>query len=386
MAAHGDAARTVAGVAADGTDPRHLLAVLAWTVRPRHTTDGLRRRCREDGISLTDGDAPAALAAAAGQPRADLLAPAAEIAATWRRLGVRVALVGDPGYPPRLAAGWPHLDAPTLLAWRGTPPVDQPAVGVVGARRATGYGQGVAAWLAESVARAGARVVSGGAHGVDAAAHEASLEEPGGTTVVLGCGHAVGYPRDHAREDGLFDRVVAHGGTLVSELLPFQPVHPGTVRARNRIVAGLADVVVVVEGREGSGALLTASAAADRGRTVLAVPGDVRAPGSTAPHQLLAEGAAPCTSPADVLRALGGAPAATPADADTDAAPEAVSPLPADAHRVLAESWPRPVRTDDLARLADLPPGRLLAALTRARVAGVVAESAEGVRLRRPPR
>ncbi|MEX0869263.1 MAG: DNA-processing protein DprA, partial [Nitriliruptoraceae bacterium] len=139
---------------------------------------------------------------------------------------------------------------------------------------------------------AGARVVSGGAVGVDAAAHHASLASPGGTTVVLGCGHQVSYPRPHARTGGLFAQVVASAGTVCSELLPYEPPRPGAVRARNRVVAGLADVVVVVEGGTHSGSLLTASAAAEWGRTVLAVPGDVRAPGSQAPHRLLAEGAA----------------------------------------------------------------------------------------------
>ncbi|HSK23546.1 MAG TPA: DNA-processing protein DprA [Egicoccus sp.] len=383
MSARADAVRTFAGVAADGTDPDLLVAVVCWALLPGRSLDALRRRCRDEAEPC-GGSAAAAVAAAAGDPPADLLAPATDVAAEWHRQGARVALVGDRGSPGRLGEGWPEVDAPILLAWRGTPPVDGPAVAVVGARRATGYGIGVAAWLAESAARAGARVVSGGAVGVDAAAHEAALEEPGGTTVVLGCGHAVAYPRVHARPGGLFDRVVDHGGSIVSELLPHVGVHPGTVRARNRIVAGLADAVVVVEGGEHSGALLTATAAVDRGRSVLAVPGDVRAPGSIAPHRLLAEGAAPCTDPGDLLDVLGTYPSAAgvePAAGDT----ATLGPLPPEAQRELERAWPRPVRVDDLAARASLSPGRLLAALTRARVMGVVAESAEGVRLRHAP-
>ncbi|MEX2504144.1 MAG: DNA-processing protein DprA [Egicoccus sp.] len=384
MSAHRDATRTFAGVAADGTDPDLLLAVTCWAMRPRHTFEALRRRCRDEP-DLQDHEPAAAVAAAAGEPPTDLLGPAAELAVAWRRLGVRVALVGDTAYPDRLGEGWPAVDAPTLLAWRGTPPDDGPAVAVVGARRATGYGVGVAAWLAESAARAGARVVSGGAVGIDAAAHEGALEEPGGTTVVLGCGHAVDYPREHARSGGLFDRVLDHGGSVVSELLPHVGVHPGTVRARNRIVAGLADVVVVVEGGQYSGALLTATAAVDRGRSVLAVPGDVRAPGSVAPHRLLAEGAAPCTAPADLLDVLGSGLAAAPVAEPGPGQAPAVGALPADVQRELERAWPRPLRVDDLAARAALSPGRLLAALTRARVMGVIAESAEGVRLRHAP-
>jgi DNA processing protein len=221
-------------------------------------------------------------------------------------------LVGDPAYPSRLAEGWPDLDAPVLLAWRGEPPSTVgPGVAIVGARNATGYGTAVAELLATAVARAGGRVVSGGAVGIDAAAHAAALGLPGGTTVVLGCGHDVAYPVPHARRGGLFDRVLQDGGTLVSELLPEVTAHPGVIRARNRIVAGLAEVTIVVEGGGRSGALLTASAAADRGREVFAVPGDIMAPGSVAPLRLLAEGARACTGPADVLALM---PAMRPTD------------------------------------------------------------------------
>src|SRR5690606_1664623 len=129
-----------------------------------------------------------------------------------------------------------------------------------------------------------------GAVGIDAAAHRAALESGGTTTVVLGCGHGVPYPRAHAVPGGLFDRVLDTGGALASELLPDEPPRAWQVRARNRLVAALVDVVVVVEGGARSGSLLTATAAADRGVTVMAVPGDVRAPGSVAPHRLLAEG------------------------------------------------------------------------------------------------
>jgi DNA processing protein len=310
-----------------------------------------------------------------------------QVLETWRRDGVRVATVVDDVYPASLAAGWPGTAAPTLLAWRGVAPVpwtEGPAVAIVGARRATGYGTGVAAWLADAVGRAQVRVVSGGALGIDAAAHLAALETPGGTTVVLGCGHAVRYPRPHAGPGGLFDRVLQHGGSLLSELLPHAPAHPGNVRARNRIVAGLVDAVVVVEGGARSGALVTATAAADAGVPVLAVPGDVRAPGSVAPHRLLGEGAAPCTSPADLLEALG----RRSDDAGADrrgAAPAAVSVLPEEVHRVLAAAWPRPVPVDDLAVATGRPAPALLGALTRARIAGETSEDTSGIRLRRAP-
>jgi DNA processing protein len=382
-------ARTVLGaVAAEGTDPDQLAAVLGWVVGPRRSPDALRRRCLEDGH---DHAAPAArLAAAAGRPDTAARRVVEQVTGAWRDLGVRVALVGDPAYPLRLASGWPDTEAPTLLGWRGPPSPDVATVAVVGARRASGYGAGVAAWLAASVARAGIRVVSGGAVGIDAAAHGAALEEEGGTTVVLGCGHGVDYPRPHAAPGGLFERILHGGGTILSELLPWQPPRAGPVRARNRIVAGLSDAVVVVEGGERSGALVTASAAADRGVPVLAVPGDVRAPGSVAPHRLLAEGAAPCTGPADVLEVLHGGRTGPLDDAAAPSAaggPDVAGPagLPVTVHTVLAEAWPRPLRVDDLAARTGYALPSLLAAVTRGRVAGVLAEGVDGVRLRQAP-
>lgn len=381
-------------VAASGTDPDDLAALVAWSARPRHHPDALRRRARDHGDpALTPGVAPpgglgAALARAAGPPTPTTSSAACELLTTWGRSGVRVALIGDPGYPSALAEGWPHLDPPTWLAWRGSLPTDGTAVAIVGARRATGYGTGVAAWLAETVADTGVRVISGGALGIDAAAHEAAMDRPGGTTVVLGCGHAVAYPRPHARPGGLFDRILDEGGGLVSEALPHEPPRAHQIRARNRIVAGLARAVVVVEGGARSGALLTAGAAAERGRTVLAVPGDVRAPGSVAPHRLLAEGAAPCCDPSGLLESLGAVAThttASPSGHDETASSAPASTLPTAAHRLLAASWPRPVRREDLAQQAGLPAGQLLAALTRARINGEVSDSPDGIRLRRAP-
>jgi DNA processing protein len=375
----------VDAVAAEGTSPELLHRVLAWLVRPRRSADGLRRACR-DRDEATPGACLGAVLPATTSSDRDALRP---VLASWRRRGVRAAVVGDPAYPAGLALGWPHTAGTALLAWRGPPPGAGPAVGVVGARRATSYGTGVAAWLAATVARAGGHVVSGGARGVDAAAHEAALDQPGGTTVVLGCGHDVAYPRAHAAPGGLFDRVLEEGGTIASELLPHQPPHAGNVRARNRVVAGLVDALVVVEGGPRSGALVTAGAAADRGTPVLAVPGDVRAAGSAAPHRLLAEGAAPCRGPEDLLQVLGAGAQRPARDAETGGGPSggAVDTwgLPRDVAEILVEAWPRAVRVEELARRTGRSVPRLLGALTQAKVAGVLAESVEGVRLRRSP-
>lgn len=358
-------------VAAEGTDPAQLRTAIALSM-PSGGRTALAAALDGDAGLL---DREAALATL---PRPDEAARAAADGACrrWHELGVRVALRGDPGWPARLDR---LSAAPPWLAWRGPACLpDGTAVAVVGARRATPYGTGVAAWLAEAAADAGVTVVSGGAVGIDAAAHEAAVED--GTTVVLGCGHDQRYPRPHARRGGLFHRVLDGGGAIVSELLPGESARPHNVRARNRIVAALADAVVVVEGRQGSGSLVTAGEAADLGVEVLAVPGDVRASGSAAPHQLLREGAVPCTGPADLLAVL----RATISTSDEQPPPD-LTVLPAPMAAVLAEAWPRPLRTDQVAARADLGIGAVLAAVTRARVAGVVVEGAEGIRLCRSP-
>ncbi len=392
MTSLAELSRAAGPVCAAGTDPDAVAGVLAWACGPRRSLDVLRRRLR-DGHGEEPVPAADALARIA---RSDggLDGPLADVAlrniATWGRLGVRVALVGDPAYPPLLAEGWPELDAPVLIAWRGQPPADAgPGVALVGARNATGYGTSVAELLADAVARAGGRVVSGGAVGIDAAAHAAAIGLPGGTTVVLGCGHAVDYPAAHARAGGLFSRVLADGGTLMSEVLPEVTAHPGVIRARNRIVAGLAVVTVVVEGGSRSGALLTASAAAALGREVLAVPGDILAPGSAAPLRLIGEGARTCTSAADVLAHLpaspGGVAASDGLDGSARTAPAHDAPLfPAPVRAALERAGTRGVSIEDLALAHPGGAGPLLVALTRARLDGELEDVAGGVRLRRP--
>jgi DNA processing protein len=357
-------------VAAPGTDPDRLAALVVALVTDLGALRQHVQATRDRGVV-------AAVRAATAAPAVDLDGAAAAVATDWARLGVHVALAGDPAYPARLRPDDVPA-APLFVAWRGAPPADGPAVAIVGSRRATAYGRGVAAWLAEAVAGAGVRVVSGGAVGIDAAAHAAALDAPGGTTVVLGCGHAVGYPAPHAAPDGLFDRVLAAGGTVLSELLPRATARPQHVRERNRIVAALSDAVVVVEGGGRSGALVTAGVAADLGVPVLAVPGDVQAPGSAAPHRLLAEGAGICTGPTDLLESLGQTATVTPRPAPVTGLPDPVA-------AALVERWPRAIDVDELARLAAIPAGALLAALTRARIAGTVALGPEGVRLRRAP-
>ena len=204
-------------------------------------------------------------------------------------------------YPPFLAA---IHDPPGRLYLRGEGSVEMlsgPAVAVVGTRSCSPYGAQVARRLGRELATAGVTVVSGLARGVDAEAHRGALEAGGPTVAVLGCGIDRDYPRAHA---ALAHRV-SELGLLVSEYEPGVEPAPWRFPARNRIIAGLAGVTVIVEARAKSGALITADFALEDGREVFAVPGEITSALSRGTNELLRLGAAPLIETNDVLAALG---------------------------------------------------------------------------------
>ena len=184
--------------------------------------------------------------------------------------GFRWLARDDPAFPVRLKA---IHDPPLGLFLRGNGSVELLhglTVSIVGARACSSYGEEVATSFARTAARAGVVVVSGMARGVDAAAHRGALDE-GITVAVLGCGIDRDYPSGHA---ALAARI-GERGLVVSEYPPGVEPAPWRFPARNRIVAGLATVTVVVEARDRSGALITADLALEEGREVLAVPGEI---------------------------------------------------------------------------------------------------------------
>jgi DNA processing protein len=200
-----------------------------------------------------------------------------------------------PGFPAALAGIRPRV---AQLWYRGRLPApDQPLLAIVGARAASMAGCRRASALAGAAAVAGFGVVSGGALGIDAAAHVGALDTGGLTFAVLGCGVDVVYPDRHA---ALFADIAATGG-LLSDFPPGTPPRTRQFPSRNRIVAGLARAVLVVEARLGSGALITARLAREIGRLLFAVPGT---PGTDG---LIAAGhARPVSDEAQLLRALRG--------------------------------------------------------------------------------
>lgn len=212
-------------------------------------------------------------------------------------------------------AGWRWLDSaspeyPAALNQTTDPPLGLfvkgrlelgPAVAIVGSRRATPYGIQASRLLAESVGQAGGTVISGMARGVDAAAHEGALSVGGRTWAVWGCGPDKVYPPEHA---GLAEKI-GETGALLTEYLPGSSPRRHHFPERNRIVAGLASVVVVVEAAARSGALSTARQALDEGRDVMAVPGSIFSEVSVGPNGLLRAGAQPVNCAGDLLDALG---------------------------------------------------------------------------------
>jgi DNA processing protein len=173
---------------------------------------------------------------------------------------------------------------------------------MVGSRRADPYGLEMAASTARDLSRAGVCIVSGGAEGIDAAAHEAAIAAGGRTIAVLGTGVDMVYPAAHR---ALFDRILSSGGALVSEYDDGMPAARWTFPRRNRVVSGMSDAVVVVRAGERSGALNTAAWARRQGVPVLAVPGDVREEGSAGTTALLRGGAKVAAGARDVLEAIG---------------------------------------------------------------------------------
>lgn len=337
------------------------------------------------------GDAAAALAALPDVARAagvEDYAPCPEETAraearAAKRIGARMISLGDPGYPGQLAQCG---DAPPVLWVRGnTDLLDRPLVAMVGTRNASSLGARMARQLAEDLSQAGFGVVSGLARGIDALAHKAAL--PGGTIAVMAGGLDVIYPLENTE---LAHDIARRGLCLSEQPFGLEP-RARHFPQRNRIVAGLAKAVIVVEAAARSGSLITARNAADYGREVLAVPGhpmDTRASGC---NHLLRDGATLIRSAADVIEALG--PAKTPA-AQPDlplTAPVAADAIPAPGPerpwreraalnaRILDRLGPAPVAEDQLLRDLKLSAGEAAGELARLELDGRITRQPGGL-------
>jgi DNA processing protein len=280
----------------------------------------------------------------------------------------RFLILGEPDYPPRLAES---SDPPVVLFGRSAAPPgpigSALAIAVVGARQASPYGREAAAKIAGELAASGVVVVSGLARGIDAEAHRATLEAKGRTIAVLGNGIDHDYPPEHAR---LAREIVDGGGAILSEYPPGTPARPSFFPERNRIIAGLACGVLVVEAAERSGSLITARLALEEGREVWAVPGSIFSATSGGTNRLIREGARVATSAADLLLDL-------PAELVRPLLPPA--PSPAEGVGELPHPWlldllsiENPTGTDDIAARGRRPVAEVVAALVECEIGGYV--------------
>ena len=277
-----------------------------------------------------------------------------------------------PAYPDALRE---LPDAPPVLWVRGgadrlTELLDGPGVAVVGSRRPSSYGVEVAEELSRGLSSAGVTVVSGLALGIDAAAHRGALRAPSPRTIaVLGGGADVVYPRLNRR---IYEQI-AEAGVILSESPPGRRPFRWTFPARNRIMAAITAMTLVVEAADPSGSLITAQFAADFGRGVAAVPGRVTAANAAGSNRLLRDGAAVIRSAADALDELfgiGGAARLEAATAETDALD--------DEERAVLDAIERGVDPAAIAIEADLDAARVRVVLGMLEARGAIHRSGIG--------
>jgi DNA processing protein len=283
-----------------------------------------------------------------------------EYIAQAEKNNIRILTWRDPEYPAHLK----EIDQPPpVLYLRGeVTQEDAWAVGIVGTRAVTSYGRQVTEELAGVLAQNGVTVVSGLARGVDALAHTAALKAGGRTIAVLGSGVDKIYPPEHRQ---MAEKITLQGA-VISDYAPGTAPDSANFPPRNRIISGLSMAVVVVEAGDTSGALITAGFAADQGREVFAVPGQVYSPKSKGTNRLLANGARILLQPRDVLEALDltrnverrDVRRAVPSDA-TEAA-------------VLGILANEPAHVDDIRARLGLPIEKISAALTMMELKGMV--------------
>ena len=323
------------------------------------------------GTAALSACAGPGLAAALGRPPTPETRTLLDAILLWQsQPGNTVLALGEPGYPPLLAQ---IPDPPLLLYIRGdVRRLARPALAVVGSRNASAQGQANAHAFARALAGAGLAIVSGLALGIDAAAHEGALGQPGGTVAVVGTGPDIVYP---ARNRALCERILDDGGCIVSEYAVGTPPLPANFPKRNRIISGLSAGVLVVEAAAQSGSLITARQAAEQGRDVFAIPGSIHAALAKGCHVLIREGAKLVDTAHDVLEALAMSPlpalAAGLAVENAPGVPDGCAPL-------LAALGHGPVEPDVLMAAMDASPGEVSGGLLVLELAGLIERLPDG--------
>lgn len=292
------------------------------------------------------------------------------------RAGCTLVSWDDPRFPQLLRA---LPDPPPAFYIRGSLKVlEHPALAVVGSRLSTVYGQNMARELAADAARAGLAVISGLARGIDAAAHRGSLAVQGRAVGILGTGIDVPYPREH---EPLLREIVERGGAILTEFPPGSPPVPRHFPMRNRLIAGLAWGVLVVEATERSGSLITARFAAETGKEVFAVPHNLTNRTGVGPNTLIQKGAKLVQRIEDVLEELPEHEScrlkpATLVQGESNAdGPAGYSEVGAKGRQVLRALSPEEaLGVDALCDATGLPPSEVLVALLELQMAGACVE------------
>lgn len=297
------------------------------------------------------------------------LTKALEVIARCNALGITILSFDDPDYPQRLME---LPDPPAVLYLRGRLPdlSDKLTIAVVGTRNATAYGKMTSHVIAGSLAKVGVVIVSGGAVGIDSLAHTAALEAGGLTVCVLGCG--INFPYLTANRKLRDD--IALRGAVMSEYPPDYPPGKFTFPERNRIIAGLSDGVLVVEAGVKSGSLITARLAAEQGRDVFAVMGNITSPYSQGTNALIKDGAVPVTDYTDIT---GYYPQFSIVGEKSDIVQEVPRhrtdvDLSDDARKVYRCITADPIHIDGIASAAQLPTNVVLQAVTELELEGLI--------------
>jgi len=302
------------------------------------------------------------------------LASAERVLELCAKTGIKTVAIDELSYPDRLKN---IDDPPSVLYYKGNLPVfdAEPAIAVVGSRSHTAYGRLAAERLAYEIAAGGGYVVSGMARGIDSAAHRGALKAGRPTAAVLGSGPDVVYPRENA---GLYEEIISNG-CVISEYPPRTQPLAFHFPERNRIVSGLSLAVLVVEAGRRSGALITANIAADQGRDVFAVPGNIDVPESEGTNDLIKAGAKLVSTGWDVLSEYAGLfPSLTESRKNGEKSPDCRMDLPkgfTDAQsKIILSIAKKPLHLDEIISICGLSASEALAELTVLEIEGAVTQ------------
>ena len=270
------------------------------------------------------------------------------------KAGAWLVTLADDNYPSQLRK---LADAPPVLYIKGSlVPPDERALAIVGTRKATAYGRDAAHYFATELAGNGVTIVSGLAEGIDAAAHRGALDGGGRTFAVLGSGIDKIYPRQH----GKLAQEIAQNGAIISEFPMGTPPEARNFPRRNRIISGLSLGVLVVEAPEKSGAIITATVAAEQGRDVFAVPGNIFSMTNSGTNRLIQDGAKLVMTVTDILDEFN----IVHNNVETRVVTEQIAPANTNEITILDYLSADPIHIDDLVRMSGLPVAMVSSTLT----------------------